>query len=156
MMGDSPQQRLQRASDAWTRIFNNVKPLSKLQKSRPKCDNDTLTKSSISTTTTSGTAHAAPKSLTQQPIVITTSENLRRNQNWGDALSDKIDTHAIRIYAQNVNGIRLHKDGGQYKELCDIITEVKADVNSTCSSFRIEAYHSDLIVTVRNLKLCGH
>jgi hypothetical protein len=29
-----------------------------------------------------------------------------------------------------------------------------SSVKSTCSSLRIEAYHSDLVVTVCNLKLC--
>ena len=55
-------------------------------------------------------------------------EALKDNRPWGDRLEEK-PTDITRIYCQNVNGIRLEKDGGQFKELCNIHQEVQADIS---------------------------
>ena len=126
-MSDSTQQRLQRASDAWTRIFKNTKPHSNTNPRVPQHRSNTIKKPITNIKTVSISTTTAPQTLIQQPINII-PENLHRNRSWGDSLNDKADDHSIRIYAQNLNGISLHKDGGQYKEICDILTEVKADI----------------------------
>ncbi len=122
-MSDSPQQRLKRASNAWSRIFTNAKP--PLAKPRLRQNPNTIIPQP--TTTTPNIAIDAPQTLNQQPLKIIYND-LCQNQSWGDLLTDKNQDYVIRIYAQNVNGIRINQDGGQYKEICKILTEVKADI----------------------------
>ena len=63
---------------------------------------------------------------TQKTIAIT-QDNLTKNTPWGDEIQDK-ETDIIRIYAQNLNGMKIQLDGGHYKEICEMVKEVKADV----------------------------
>jgi hypothetical protein len=53
----------------------------------------------------------------------------QENTHWGDILTEK-SHNLTRIYSQNVNGIQLEDDGGQFKEICTIHQEVQADI--TC------------------------
>jgi hypothetical protein len=123
MMSDTPQHRLQRASEAWSRIFNSAKP----PRAKPLSASNNYKTMSKTNSTTPNINTDTPQILNQQPITMV-SDNLRRNQSWGDSLTDKTHDYVIRIYAQNINGMRINKDGGQYKEICKIITEVKADI----------------------------
>jgi exonuclease III len=70
----------------------------------------------------------------QQPLVpdgnrpmIMTHNNTRTNDPWGDLLQEK-PTHHTRIYAMNVNGLRLDRRGGQFDNVCEIQKEVQADM----------------------------
>jgi exonuclease III len=63
---------------------------------------------------------------TQSTIAISQT-NLTANTPWGDKIAEKED-HILRIYAQNVNGIKIDADGGQYKEICNLAKEVQADI----------------------------
>ena len=49
------------------------------------------------------------------------------NQCWGDECNDKAGDH-IRLYVQNVNGIRLDKRGGQFDSVCQVQKKVQADI----------------------------
>lgn len=122
-MSETNNQRLQRASNAWSRIFNNAKP----PRTNPHLTRNYNTTAATTNTTTTVPDDSGQFNLNQQPIAIT-FENLRHNHNWGDTLADKRNDYVIRIYAQNVNGIRIDQDGGQYNEICKILTEVKADI----------------------------
>ena len=59
--------------------------------------------------------------------LMLTHETTRANDYWGDMCLDKMGGH-IRIYVQNVNGIRLDKRGGQFDSVCQVQKEVQADI----------------------------
>jgi hypothetical protein len=63
-----------------------------------------------------------PISITQRP-----TNEMQRNHPWGDILEEK-PINITRIYSQNVNGLKLEKDGGQFTEICKIHQEVQADI----------------------------
>jgi hypothetical protein len=54
------------------------------------------------------------------------NENLASNHNWGDALEVKVNG-GFRVYCQNVSGLTLDRQGGQFDSLCRVIKEVQAD-----------------------------
>ena len=64
----------------------------------------------------------------QRPLTMTIT-NTRANNPWGDELSTeaKIPGH-LRVYASNVNGLRLDARGGQFDTLCKVHKEVQADI----------------------------
>ena len=62
----------------------------------------------------------------RRPIVMTVA-NTRVNHPWGDELIEKT-TSIVRVYASNVNGIRLDDRGGQFDTLCKVHKEVQADI----------------------------
>ena len=112
--------RLAAASAAWTRLFNNTKKTQQQQ--------------SPTTRQNTNRRNNAPQN-TESPInsIITLTQNstdtsLRENNPWGDQITTEKPEETTRIYCQNVNGIRLEKDGGQFKELCSIHQEVQADI----------------------------
>ena len=114
MINENSTHRLRQASIAWSRLFHNTNPRTQH-----------TTRSTIATTPMT-TNNILPQTRTQQNITITPG-NLTQNIPWGDEIQDKgIDT--IRIYAQNLNGIKIQSDGGQYKEICELAREVQADV----------------------------
>lgn len=62
----------------------------------------------------------------QRPTVITT-QNLRTNYIWGDPIESK-EPDITRIYAINLNGIKLDRRGGSFDSVCQVMKEVQADV----------------------------
>ena len=103
-------KRLKHASEAWHRLFTMAKPLNK-NSSKP---NNSAITPNTQRHNTSGT-------------IKLTQDNLAKNLPWGDTLQNKAD-NVTRIYIQNVNGIQIQKDGGQFDVLCKIVKEVQADV----------------------------
>ena len=63
----------------------------------------------------------------ERRTAILTHETTRANDHWGDECFEKMGDH-IRIYVQNVNGIRLDKRGGQFDSVCQVQKEVQADI----------------------------
>ena len=49
------------------------------------------------------------------------------NECWGDKCEDKEGNH-LRLYVQNVNGLRLDQRGGQFDVICQVQKEVQADL----------------------------
>ena len=49
------------------------------------------------------------------------------NDCWGDECEDKVGDH-LRLYVQNVNGLRLDQRGGQFDSICQVQKEVQADI----------------------------
>jgi exonuclease III len=94
--------RLSQARAAWARLFRNS---SKIQHNTNECQTQQTT----------------------QGTIVLSQENLKENTFWGDELKAKAPTNT-RIYIQNVNGIILQKDGGQFTELCNIVKETQADI----------------------------
>jgi hypothetical protein len=129
--------RLAAASAAWTRLFHNTSP----RRHEPHSEVNTFRQPTTTETTSQITIPARPRThqdntITQPsqkqqqvPIQLVQRSNneIKQNTPWGDTLGAK-STDITRIYSQNVNGIRLDKDGGQYKELCTIHQEVQADI----------------------------
>ena len=113
MSREDNNHRLRQASVAWSRLFQSTNPR----------ENRTCT--TFETTPVSSYHHTS-QTRTQQSIAITQA-NLTHNTPWGDEIQDKA-TDTIRIYAQNLNGMKIQLDGGQYKEMCEIVKEVKADI----------------------------
>jgi hypothetical protein len=105
------EDRLKHAGEAWNRLFQRVKPIQKPNSQYPN------------TATQSDHTILGKRSKT----ISLTQENLRTNTPWGDTLQDKTN-NTTRLYIQNVNGIKLHQDGGQFDELCTIFKEVQADI----------------------------
>jgi hypothetical protein len=62
----------------------------------------------------------------RRPIALSV-ENMRENVAWGDPLQEK-PANVTRVYAMNVNGMRLDQRGGQLDDLCKVLKEVQADV----------------------------
>ena len=60
-------------------------------------------------------------------VVTLTHETRRVNDYWGDECLDKLGDH-IRIYVQNVSGIRLDTRGGRFDSVCQVQKEVQADI----------------------------
>jgi hypothetical protein len=110
MMSDI-DKRLKHASEAWHRLFTMAKPLTK-NSSKP--NNSAITPTNTQRHSSTGT-------------IKLTKDNLAKNLPWGDTLQNKAD-NVTRIYIQNVNGIQIQKDGGQFDVLCKIVKEVQADV----------------------------
>jgi hypothetical protein len=54
-------------------------------------------------------------------------ENTRDNIAWGDPMQQKLE-ELTRIYAMNVNGLRLDQRGGQLDDWCKVLKEVHSDV----------------------------
>ena len=115
MSEETIQQRLQRASAAWSRIFQNT-----------KAPHTTHNPTHATQSPTAHTAKGKTSSRTQQKIPIT-QDSLKQNNHWGNEITEKGD-NILRLYTQNVNGIKVDADGGQYKEILDIVKEVQADV----------------------------
>lgn len=61
------------------------------------------------------------------PELFLRPENLRNNRHFGHQLQAKLSQHT-RIYCQNVNGLKLDQEGGDFTELCFLIKEVQADI----------------------------
>jgi exonuclease III len=102
-MTDDINTRLSRASEAWARLFQSSIPVNQAPNNSTQHNNNANTTISLS------------------------EENLRANNHWGDALAEKGES-TTRIYIQNVNGVKLHRDGGQFSELCSIVKETQADI----------------------------
>lgn len=62
-----------------------------------------------------------------RPIALT-MENQVTNEPWGDEISGPKSATITRIYAMNVNGLRLDQRGGQLDVLSKVLKEVEADV----------------------------
>jgi hypothetical protein len=115
MISETTNQRLLQASIAWSRLFQNIKPVAQhTQLVQTATDQTNTTKNQPSQTQT-------------QKTIIITQDNLTKNTPWGDEIQDK-DTDIIRIYAQNLNGMKIQLDGCNYKEVCEMVKEVKADI----------------------------
>ena len=97
MSREHRNHRLRQASVAWSRLFQSTNP------------RENRTRTTFETTPIPSNHHSS-QTRTQQTIAIT-QENLTHNTPWGD----KIDT--IRIYTQNLNGMKIQLDGGQYKDM---------------------------------------
>ena len=54
-------------------------------------------------------------------------ENLRDSRPWGDVMVEK-QSDSIRLFCQNVNGLKLDAQGGDYTALCHMTSEIQADV----------------------------
>ena len=114
-----PQSRLNAASAAWTRLFHNTNT----KRQQPEQNNITQLNTTASYTShDQALASQRPISITQRP-----TNEMQRNHPWGDILEEKPIT-ITRIYSQNVNGLKLEKDGGQFTEICKIHQEVQADI----------------------------
>ena len=123
--------RLRQASNAWSRLFHNTKP-----RRQPT---QTPYYETSPTTNNASTQQSRTRQIAISP------ENLISNSPWGDEIKEK-DINTLRIYAQNLNGLRIEKDGGQYKEICEMIKEVKADI------FCFQEHNLDTTqYTVRNI-----
>jgi hypothetical protein len=61
-----------------------------------------------------------------RPILLTVA-NQRTNEVWGDKLQEK-PINVTRVYAMNVNGLRLDRLGGQFDVQCQVQKEVQADI----------------------------
>lgn len=66
-------------------------------------------------------------SLRQHQELHLTPENLKHNVHVGDKLEQKPD-HVTRFFGQNVNGLKLDQEGGDFTELCRMGKEIQADV----------------------------
>lgn len=62
-----------------------------------------------------------------KPARKLTMENQRANIPWGEVLKKK-EPNCTRIYVQNVNGLSFDRRGGQFNDVCQVITEVQADI----------------------------
>jgi hypothetical protein len=118
MMSETINQRLQQASTAWSCLFHNTTPI--VQPQSPFMTTSTTQQPSQNNET-------KPEQHGTIPKIAIMQTNLTQNTPWGNKLQEKEDD-ILRIYAQNVNGIKLDADGGQYKEICDLVKEVKADI----------------------------
>lgn len=136
-MSSDTHSRLAAASAAWTRLFNNTtssrrQPQRKTSNLRQPITTENDGQKSYHHSTRNHTDNTITPPVHNQllPTITLTQESnqkMRQNKSWGDILGVK--TAAItRIYSQNVNGIRLDKDGGQFQELCKIHQEVQADI----------------------------
>ena len=45
-------------------------------------------------------------------------QNTHLQDAWGEKLTEKKDENTIRIYFQNLNGIKWDKDGGNWPAIC--------------------------------------
>ena len=59
--------------------------------------------------------------------VLLSEDNSRTNDYWGDILEEK-PNDCTRVYALNVNGLRLDGRGGKFDTLCRMLKEAQADV----------------------------
>ena len=131
--------RLAAASAAWTRLFQNTRPIiqprsNDTNKTRQPQHNKNNNKQRPNQNNTGEQQHATRYSNSNNnsnfPTITLVQESnnaMKKNTTWGDTL-DKKSTETTRIYSQNVNGIRLEKDGGQFRELCAIHQEIQADI----------------------------
>ena len=133
-----PSSRLAVASAAWTRLFqqttrstinNNDKHHQTTQTTAANKD-ETTRRHQRNSIPLNDKAQLADPHQRLPTITLTqpyTSNTKQQNTAWGDTIGAK-PTDVTRIYSQNVNGIRLEKDGGQFKEICHIHQEVQADI----------------------------
>ena len=112
-MSEDINQRLHQASLAWSRLFQNTNPRKQPTRTTSEINN--------------ANHNHTPRSHHMQQTITITQDNLSKNISWGDEIQEK-STNIIRIYAQNLNGVKIQSDGGQYKEICEMVKEVKADI----------------------------
>lgn len=58
---------------------------------------------------------------------ILTRPNRKINEPWGDELTEK-PAKVTRVYAQNINGLSIDRQGGQFDDVCRVHNEVQADI----------------------------
>lgn len=71
------------------------------------------------------TTQATQNQPQRRPIQLSL-RNQRTNTYWGDTLRQKT-TGTIRLYAQNLNGLTLDREGGTFDELCRVQKELNID-----------------------------
>jgi hypothetical protein len=140
-MSDS-HSRLAAASAAWTRLFRNTRPTITQQQKANNSNKAHRSRNDNDARTTPAKQHQSniqqPAHFTQptrshqvQPAIALHQDNInhemQRNTAWGDTMEAKA-TDITRIYCQNVNGLRLDQDGGQFHEICKVHQEVQADI----------------------------
>jgi hypothetical protein len=102
-MNNDIRTRLQKASEAWARLFKSSRPVNQDQ------------------------SNTQQQQQSRQTTIVLTQANTIRNNPWGDRLQQK-DDNITRMYVQNVNGIKIQNDGGQMQEICSTTKEVQADI----------------------------
>ena len=50
------------------------------------------------------------------------------NEHYGDTLTEQPDDDTIRLYVQNLNGLRWDKDGGRWPYICDAMESLQVDI----------------------------
>lgn len=123
-MSSNPHTRLQAATEAWSRLFNNARAPTP---GTINTENHSRNNHPPPNHTTQNTTHSRIDS-TNELNLIYSNRALKENRPWGDVIEGNKEIGITRIYCQNVNGIKLETDGGQYKELCQIQQEVQADI----------------------------
>jgi hypothetical protein len=58
--------------------------------------------------------------------------NLRNNEPWGDILSISKPTNTVRLFFQNVNGIKLDDTGGEMVQICSALQHLNCDIVGLC------------------------
>jgi hypothetical protein len=56
-------------------------------------------------------------------------QNLATNVHWGDEMKEKTE-NTLRIYCQNVNGLQLDAEAGDFKDVCLLMDEIQADIGA--------------------------
>ena len=59
-------------------------------------------------------------------------QNLATNVHWGNEMKGTPDNTArpLHIYCQNVNGLQLDAEGGDFKDVCLLMDEIQADIGA--------------------------
>ena len=55
-------------------------------------------------------------------------QQIQQQEFWGDELVEQKDENTIRIYFQNLNGIKWDKDGGNWPAICQAMAGIHADI----------------------------
>ena len=75
-----------------------------------------------------GRTYTAPSGSTRKECQMNI-QNLATNVYWGDEMKEKSE-NTLRIYCQNVNGLQLDADGGDFKDVCLLMDEIQADIGA--------------------------
>ena len=112
---------LRQAAKTWRSLFRGLSDTSTLHSTLPPNQNTTYNQTTQSHSQSYSCSRYSQTKLNSPPIIF------EDNPLFGDPMLPAKDSETIRIYCQNLNGIKLSTDGGDFHTVCGEMDDISAD-----------------------------